>query len=153
MNIAHPFMEGNGRSTRIWLDMMLKKQRGVVVDWQHIAKDAYLQAMERSPVNDLELRALIQPNLTDKIDDAKFSSRVLNSPTLMKGTRRIGHEKQPAHVRRPDPKPNEAPGNRDCQGSPAYACYFKPEHRLATSRTSAKKPLRAAIKAVCTSGA
>ena len=69
MNIAHPFMEGNGRATRIWLDMVLKKNLRSVVDWRNIDKDKYLQAMERSPVNDLELRALIQPNLTDRIDD------------------------------------------------------------------------------------
>ena len=69
MNIAHPFMEGNGRATRIWLDMVLKKNIRRVVDWRNIDKDKYLQAMERSPINDLELRALIQPNLTDRIDD------------------------------------------------------------------------------------
>lgn len=69
MNIAHPFMEGNGRATRIWLDMVLKKSLRRVVDWRNIDKDKYLQAMERSPINDLELRALIQPNLTDKTDD------------------------------------------------------------------------------------
>lgn len=67
MNIAHPFMEGNGRSTRIWLDMILKKNLHKVVDWRRIDKDRYLQAMERSSVNDLELRMLIQPNLTDDI--------------------------------------------------------------------------------------
>ena len=69
MNIAHPFMEGNGRATRIWLDMVLKKNLRRVVDWRNIDKDKYLQAMERSPINDLELRALIQPNLTDQTDD------------------------------------------------------------------------------------
>ena len=69
MNIAHPFMEGNGRATRIWLDMMLKKNLLRVVDWRNIDKDKYLQAMERSPINDLELRVLIQPSLTDKTDD------------------------------------------------------------------------------------
>ena len=69
MNVAHPFMEGNGRSTRIWLDMILKKNLGKVIDWANIDKDQYLQAMERSPINDLELRFLIQPNLTDKIND------------------------------------------------------------------------------------
>lgn len=69
MNVAHPFMEGNGRSTRIWLDMILKKNLGKVVDWSLIDKDLYLQAMERSPVNDLELRFLIQPNLTDRVND------------------------------------------------------------------------------------
>ena len=69
MNVAHPFMEGNGRSTRIWLDIILKKNLGKVVQWANIDKILYLQAMERSPINDLELRYLIQPNLTDKIND------------------------------------------------------------------------------------
>lgn len=69
MNIAHPFMEGNGRTTRIWLDMILKKNLWKVVDWQIVDKDLYLQAMERSPINDLELRVLLQPALTDRIDD------------------------------------------------------------------------------------
>lgn len=72
MNIAHPFMEGNGRSMRIWLDMILKKNLKVMVDWKNIDKSSYLQAMERSPVNDLELRALIEPNLTDRIDDGEM---------------------------------------------------------------------------------
>ena len=65
----HPFMEGNGRATRIWLDMMLKNNIGKVVDWQTVDKDLYLQAMERSPINDLELRVLLQPALTDKVND------------------------------------------------------------------------------------
>ncbi len=69
MNIAHPFMEGNGRSMRIWLDMMLKNRLKKVVNWQNVDKNLYLQAMERSPVNDLELRVLLGNNLTDKIDD------------------------------------------------------------------------------------
>lgn len=69
MNIAHPFMEGNGRATRIWLDMMLKNRLGKVVDWQRIDKDSYLSAMERSPINDLELRALLSSALTDRITD------------------------------------------------------------------------------------
>lgn len=69
MNIAHPFMEGNGRATRIWLDMILKKSLNVVVAWQHIDKLRYLQAMERSPVNDLELKTLIQNNLSQNTDD------------------------------------------------------------------------------------
>ena len=72
MNIAHPFMEGNGRTTRIWLYMMLKKNLGKVVDWQIVDKDLYLQAMERSPVNDLELRMLLQPALTDKVNDREI---------------------------------------------------------------------------------
>ncbi len=69
MNIAHPFMEGNGRTMRIWLDMMLKKNLKKVVNWQFIDKELYLQSMERSPINDLELRFLLNANLTDKIDD------------------------------------------------------------------------------------
>lgn len=64
MNIAHPFMDGNGRSMRIWLDMMLKRALAKVVDWQRVDKEQYLQAMERSPINDLELRFLLFPNLT-----------------------------------------------------------------------------------------
>ena len=64
MNIAHPFIEGNGRSARIWLDMILKKRLGKVVNWSLIEKDQYLSAMERSPVNDLEIRTLLQNALT-----------------------------------------------------------------------------------------
>ena len=69
MNIAHPFMEGNGRTMRIWLDMMLKKNLKKVVNWQFIDKELYLQSMERSPINDLELRFLLSANLTDKVND------------------------------------------------------------------------------------
>ena len=69
MNIAHPFMEGNGRSTRIWLDMILKKQLRMVIDWQNVDKILYLQSMERSPINDLELRTLLHQGLTDRVDD------------------------------------------------------------------------------------
>ena len=72
MNVAHPFMEGNGRATRIWLDMILKNRLGRVVDWQKIEKDAYLQAMERSPINDLELRYLLHPALTDRVNDREI---------------------------------------------------------------------------------
>lgn len=69
MNIAHPFMEGNGRSTRIWLDLVLKKNLKQCIDWQKINKQDYLNSMERSPVNDLEVRELLRGALTDKIDD------------------------------------------------------------------------------------
>lgn len=69
MNIAHPFMEGNGRATRIWLDMMLRRSLGKVVDWRKISREAYMQAMERSPINDLELRYLLQNALTTETDD------------------------------------------------------------------------------------
>ena len=64
MNVCHPFMEGNGRATRIWLDMMLKRALGKVVNWQFVDKDQYLSAMERSPINDLEIRFLLSQNLT-----------------------------------------------------------------------------------------
>ena len=72
MNVAHPFMEGNGRSTRIWLDMILKKNLGKVVDWRKVDKRLYLQAMERSPINDLELRFLLQQALTEDVDDREM---------------------------------------------------------------------------------
>jgi len=65
MNIAHPFLEGNGRSTRIWLDLILKKNLNKIVNWEKIDKNLYLQAMERSPVNTLEIKTLIENNLTD----------------------------------------------------------------------------------------
>jgi len=68
MNIAHPFMEGNGRTMRIWLDMILKKQIERLVNWQFIGKTLYLQAMERSPINDLELRTLLLSNLTNEVN-------------------------------------------------------------------------------------
>ena len=69
MNIAHPFREGNGRSTRIWLDLILKKELNKVIDWSKVNKEDYLLAMERSPVKDLEIRLLLQNALTDKIND------------------------------------------------------------------------------------
>lgn len=69
MNIAHPFREGNGRSTRIWLDLILKKELNMVVDWSLVDKDDYLLAMERSPIKDIEIKVLIKEALTDKIDD------------------------------------------------------------------------------------
>ena len=72
MNIAHPFREGNGRSTRIWLDLMLKKEINKVVDWNLVDKEKYLSAMERSPVNDLEIRYLLVDALTDKVDDREL---------------------------------------------------------------------------------
>lgn len=88
MNIAHPFMEGNGRATRIWLDMVLKKNLRRVVDWRNIDKDKYLQAMERSPINDLELRALLQPNLTDKTDDREVIFKGIKQSYYYEGYRK-----------------------------------------------------------------
>ena len=69
MNIAHPFREGNGRSTRIWLDLILKLELNKVVDWSKVDKDDYLPAMERSPIKDIEIKHLLYEALTDKTDD------------------------------------------------------------------------------------
>ncbi len=69
MNVAHPFREGNGRSTRIWLDMILKKEIGKVVDWSKVNKEEYLLAMERSPIKDTEIKILLENALTDKVND------------------------------------------------------------------------------------
>ena len=72
MNIAHPFREGNGRATRIWLDLILKKEIQQVIDWNKVDKSDYLSAMERSVVKDLELKVLLQSALTDKIADREL---------------------------------------------------------------------------------
>ncbi len=69
MNVAHPFREGNGRSTRIWLDCILKKELHQVVDWSRVDKSDYLMAMERSPVKDLEIKVLLHKALTERIND------------------------------------------------------------------------------------
>ena len=69
MNVAHPFREGNGRSTRIWLDLILKAELGKVIDWSCVDKNDYLLAMERSPIKDVEIKYLLKAALTDKIDD------------------------------------------------------------------------------------
>ena len=69
MNIVHPFREGNGRSMRIWLDMMLKKQIGQVADWSKIEKEDYLMAMERSPIKDIEIKYILKAALADQIND------------------------------------------------------------------------------------
>ena len=69
MNVAHPFREGNGRSTRIWLDAILKKELGMVIDWSQVDKEDYLFAMERSPVRNREIKELLENALTDRIND------------------------------------------------------------------------------------
>jgi cell filamentation protein len=69
MNVAHPFREGNGRSTRIWLDAIFKKELKMVVDWSRVDKEDYLLAMERSPVKDVEIKVLLKAALTDQIND------------------------------------------------------------------------------------
>ena len=72
MNIAHPFREGNGRATRIWLDCMLKKEIGMVVDWSKVDKEDYLLAMERSPVRDIEIKHVLRTALTDQVDSREM---------------------------------------------------------------------------------
>ena len=84
MNVAHPFREGNGRSTRIWLDLILKKQLGKVVDWSSVDKEDYLLAMERSPIKDIEIKVLLKQALTDKINNREIYSRCGNSQMLSK---------------------------------------------------------------------
>ena len=69
MNVAHPFREGNGRSTRLWLDAILKKELRKVIDWSKVDKEDYLLAMERSPIKDIEIKVLLKAALTDKIND------------------------------------------------------------------------------------
>ena len=69
MNVAHPFREGNGRATRIWLDHILKSEIGMVVDWSLVDKEDYLLAMERSPIKDIEIKHLLKNALTDKVND------------------------------------------------------------------------------------
>ena len=72
MNIAHPFREGNGRATRIWLDCMLKKEIGMVVDWSKVDKEDYLLAMERSPIRDVEIKHVLRTALTDQVDSREM---------------------------------------------------------------------------------
>lgn len=72
MNIAHPFREGNGRSTRIWLDLMLKKGIGQVVDWSKVDKEDYLLAMERSPIRDTEIKVVLKAALTDDVNSREL---------------------------------------------------------------------------------
>lgn len=71
MNIVHPFREGNGRSTRIWLDLILKKELNKVVDWSLVDKEDYLLAMERSLIKDIEIKYILKQALTDKVDNRK----------------------------------------------------------------------------------
>lgn len=72
MNVAHPFREGNGRSGRIWLDLMFKAELGMVVDWSKVDKEDYLLAMERSPIRDTEIKVVLKSALTDKINDREL---------------------------------------------------------------------------------
>lgn len=92
MNIAHPFLEGNGRAMRIWLDLLLKNRLQKVVDWQHVDKVLYLQAMERSPVNDLELRTLLQAHLSDRIFDREILFKGIEQSYYYEGYRKEDDE-------------------------------------------------------------
>ena len=72
MNIAHPFREGSGRSMRIWLDLMLKKELGQVIDWSTVDKEVYLMAMERSPIQDMEIKYILKAALTDEVNSREI---------------------------------------------------------------------------------
>ena len=85
MNIAHPFREGNGRSTRIWLDMILKKELGKVIDWSKIDKEDYLLAMERSPIKDTEIKFLLKEALTEKIYDREVYMKGIDASYRYEG--------------------------------------------------------------------
>ena len=85
MNIAHPFREGNGRSTRIWLDMILKKELGKVVDWSKIDKEEYLLAMERSPIKNTEIKFLLKEALTEKINDREVYMKGIDASYRYEG--------------------------------------------------------------------
>ena len=85
MNIAHPFREGNGRSMRIWLDLIFKKELKKVVDWSKIDKNDYLMAMERSVVKNLEIKELLKNSLTDKIDDRELFMRGIDASYFYEG--------------------------------------------------------------------
>lgn len=85
MNIAHPLREGNGRSTRIWLDLILKKELGVVVDWSKVDKTDYLLAMERSPIKDTEIKELLKQSLTNKINDREVYMKGIDNSYLYEG--------------------------------------------------------------------
>ncbi len=85
MNIAHPFREGNGRSTRIWLDLILKKELQLVIDWSKVNKEDYLSAMERSPIKDLEIKFLLQNALTEHIDDREVYMKGIDASYMYEG--------------------------------------------------------------------
>jgi cell filamentation protein len=85
MNIAHPFREGNGRSTRIWLDQIFKQTLKQVVDWSKVDKGDYILAMERSPVKDVEIKALLKQALTDKIDDSAIYMKGIDASYFYEG--------------------------------------------------------------------
>ena len=85
MNIAHPFREGNGRATRIWLDLMLKKELSAVVDWSRVDKNDYLLAMERSPVKDIEIKHILKNALTNHINDREIYMKGIDNSYFYEG--------------------------------------------------------------------
>ncbi len=85
MNIAHPFREGNGRSTRIWLDHMLKTEIGKVIDWSKVDKEDYLLAMERSPIRDIEIKYVLKNALTDEIDSREMYMKCIDHSYYYEG--------------------------------------------------------------------
>lgn len=85
MNVAHPFREGNGRSTRIWLDVILKKELKMVVDWSKVSKEDYLPAVERSPVKDVEIKVLLKAALTDKVNDREVYMKGIDASYYYEG--------------------------------------------------------------------
>ncbi len=85
MNVAHPFREGNGRSTRIWLDLILKKELQVVIDWNKVDKEDYLLAMERSPIKDVEIKVLLKNALTELIDDREVYMKGIDASYYYEG--------------------------------------------------------------------
>lgn len=85
MNIAHPFREGNGRSARIWLDIMLKKELNHVIDWSLVDKEDYLLAMERSPIRDIEIKHILKQALTDKVDDREIYMKGIDNSYYYEG--------------------------------------------------------------------
>ena len=85
MNVAHPFREGNGRSTRIWLDLILKKELQLVIDWSKVNKEDYLSAMERSPIKDLEIKFLLKNVLTEHIDDREVYMKGIDASYMYEG--------------------------------------------------------------------
>ena len=85
MNIAHPFREGNGRSTRIWLDLILKKELGKVVNWSEVDKNDYILAMERSPIKDIEIKHILKQALTDKINDREIYMKGIDTSYYYEG--------------------------------------------------------------------
>lgn len=85
MNIAHPFREGNGRSTRIWLDLILKRNIGKVVDWSNVDKDDYLLAMQRSPIKDVEIKTLLKEALTDRVNDREVYMKGIDASYYYEG--------------------------------------------------------------------